>query len=61
VLKGMQLRIMLTRADGSVRATVVRGSFGVRLRTPVLGPDGNLYVTTDNRPGGDIIMKVTPN
>ena len=60
VLKGSHLRVFLLRADGSVRASVTRLATGVRLRTPVQGPDGNLYVTTDNRPGGDVILRVKP-
>ena len=61
VLKGSHLRVFFVRADGSIRGWVSRLAFGVRLRTPVQGPDGNLYVTTDARPGGDVIYRVTPN
>ena len=61
VLKGQQLRIFQLRADGSVRSTFVPFAIGVRLRAPVQGPDGNLYVTTDNRPGGDVIIRLSPN
>ncbi len=61
VLKDQQLRLFQLRADGSVRSTFVPFAIGVRLRTPVQGPDGNLYVTTDNRPGGDLILRLTPN
>ena len=32
-----------------------------RLRTPVLGPDGALYIATSNRPGNDRILRVTAN
>jgi glucose/arabinose dehydrogenase len=31
-----------------------------RLRTPVQGPDGALYITTDNGGNNDVILKVTP-
>ena len=31
-----------------------------RLRTPVMGPDGALYVTTSNGGGGDRILRVAP-
>jgi glucose/arabinose dehydrogenase len=31
-----------------------------RLRSPVQGPDGSLYITTDNGGGTDVILKVTP-
>jgi glucose/arabinose dehydrogenase len=31
-----------------------------RLRTPVQGPDGALYITTDNGGSSDVILKVTP-
>ena len=31
-----------------------------RLRSPVQGPDGNLYITTDNGGNADVILKVTP-
>ena len=61
VLKGSQLRIFQLRADGSVRSTFVPFAIGVRLRAPVQGPDGDLFVTTDNRPGGDVILRLTPN
>ena len=61
VLKGMHLRVFFVRSDGSIRVTTSRLSLGIRLRTPVEGPDGNLYVTTDARPGGDQILRVRPN
>ena len=32
-----------------------------RLRTPVMGPDGALYIATSNRPGTDRILRVTAN
>ena len=32
-----------------------------RLRSPVQGPDGNLYITTDNGGGADVILKVVPS
>ena len=32
-----------------------------RLRTPVLGPDGALYIATSNLPGNDRILRVTAN
>jgi glucose/arabinose dehydrogenase len=32
-----------------------------RLRTPVQGPDGNLYVLTSNGGGNDVILKVVPS
>ena len=35
-------------------------SFG-RLRTPVQGPDGSLYVTTSNGGNADRILRVTPS
>jgi len=31
----------------------------VRLRAVVLGPDGDLYVSTDGKAGGDEIWRVT--
>jgi len=60
VLKDMHLRIFFVRSDGSIRATTSQLSLGIRLRTPVEGPDGNLYITTDARPGGDQILRVVP-
>jgi glucose/arabinose dehydrogenase len=35
-------------------------TFG-RLRTPVQGPDGNLYVTTSNGAGNDRILRIEPS
>ena len=36
------------------------GAYG-RLRTPMLGPDGALYVTTSNGSDKDYILKVVPS
>ena len=62
-LKGSSLRMMGITADGEIvyhdtPPELVR-RFG-RLRTPVLGPDGSLYVTTSNGVGVDRILRVTP-
>ena len=32
-----------------------------RLRSPVQGPDGDLYVTTDNGGGNDKILRLSPD
>ena len=34
---------------------------GIRLRSVVQGPDGNLYITTDAGGGSDSIWKVVPS
>jgi glucose/arabinose dehydrogenase len=60
-LKGSHLRIMALDAAGDTtfsQAVTLTG-YG-RLRTPVQGPDGSLYVTTSNGGGSDQILKVTP-
>ena len=62
-LKGRSLRMMGITAEGDVVYHDVPpeldGRYG-RLRTPVLGPDGSLYVTTSNGAGVDRILRVTP-
>jgi glucose/arabinose dehydrogenase len=60
VLKGAQLRVYFPQSDGAITGTLVRLQDGVRLRSAVQGPDGNLYVSTDARAGGDQIWKVVP-
>jgi glucose/arabinose dehydrogenase len=60
-LKDRHLHVLLIDEQG--RLTGEREAltgFG-RLRQPVQGPDGNLYVTTDNGNGADVILKVTPS
>lgn len=59
-LNGQQLRFFFLDNAGrplAQQATVT--NFG-RLRSPVLGPDGNLYVTTSNGGGNDRIIRITP-
>jgi glucose/arabinose dehydrogenase len=60
-LKASQLRLFFLDAAGAVagvEAPMLTG-FG-RLRSPVQGPDGRLYVTTSNGGGADKILVVTP-
>ena len=64
-LKNQSLRIFEFTADGTFVSHVVvpelDGTYG-RLRTPMIGPDGALYVTTSNgSPGEDLILKVAPS
>jgi len=60
-LRGQQLRVLHLGADGDAVTgqDVVLTSFG-RLRSPVLGPDGALYVTTSNGGTADRILRVVP-
>jgi glucose/arabinose dehydrogenase len=60
-LKGSQLRVLqLNTAGTGVIAQWTRLTGFGRLRTPVQGPDGNLYVTTSNG-SNDQILRVTPS
>ena len=43
----------------SFRLPELEDAFG-RIRTPVQGEDGALYVTTDNGGGEDQLLRVTP-
>jgi glucose/arabinose dehydrogenase len=61
-LKGSHLRVMiLNQAGTGVIAQYSRLTNWGRLRTPMQGPDGNLYVTTANGGGNDVILRVTPS
>jgi glucose/arabinose dehydrogenase len=62
VLKDSQIRILaFDEAGRFVRAwTPAKLNTGYRMRSPVQGPDGNLYITTDNGGGSDRILKVVP-
>ena len=63
-LKTKSLRVFEFTEHGDFASQIVvpelDGSQG-RLRTPVLGPDGALYIATSNRPGNDRILRVTAN
>jgi glucose/arabinose dehydrogenase len=61
VLKGEQLRVIGLSPDGwrSVAFSVSFPGQG-RLRTPAVGPDGALYVTTGNGGNVDKILRFTP-
>ena len=61
VLKNTELRVMFLDGPGTtVGSTVVPAQLdlGVRLRSAVQGPDGSLYLTTDETAGA--VWKVTP-
>jgi glucose/arabinose dehydrogenase len=57
MLKTQKLTIMFMDANGTVTSTFDTLTNGVRLRSPVQGPDGNLYVGTDD----GRIWQVTPS
>ena len=63
-LKGRSLRVFEFTSSGALVSHVVvpelDGTYG-RLRTPMLGPDGALYLTTSNGSGSDRILKVAPS
>ena len=59
-LKGSHLRVMFLGQDGNVASTTSALAFGVRLRSAVQGPDGNLYIATDEAAPNGAIWKVTP-
>jgi aldose sugar dehydrogenase len=61
VLKGQELRVLFLDGSGTVvvgKTFAVRS--GLRLRTAVQGPDGNLYISTDAAAGGDSIWRLVP-
>ncbi|TAH33271.1 PQQ-dependent sugar dehydrogenase [Candidatus Saccharibacteria bacterium] len=60
VLKGRHLRI-LDITDGKLgeQIRILDGEYG-RLRAVTFGPDGSLYISTDNG-GDDKILKITPS
>jgi glucose/arabinose dehydrogenase len=59
-LRGEQLRVLAPDDAGrlTVQETAITGRG--RLRTPVQGPDGDLYLTTDAGGGTGRILRVTP-
>lgn len=61
VLKDTHLKILLLDENNKVtkEEKLYKGQFG-RLRASVLGPDGSLYLTTDNGTP-DQIIRITPN
>ena len=60
-LRDSKLRLFEFTPDGAFVSQVVvpelDGTFG-RLRTPMLGPDGALYVSTSNGSGADRILRI---
>jgi len=60
-LVGAKLVVLQLGANGALaRETPIFASLGVRLRVPVQGPDGALYVATDVGSGGGEIWRVVP-
>ena len=60
VLKARQLRVFLVDVAGDVRAQHIVLTNRGRLRSVIQGPDGNLYVTTDNGGSADVVLRMTP-
>jgi glucose/arabinose dehydrogenase len=62
VLKDEELLWFAITPGGGLRgAPVVTMQYGYRLRTAVEGPDGNLYLTTDDTGSRGQIWKITPS
>ncbi len=60
-LKDSQARVMFLDGNGDVSFATPILANGVRLRSAVEGPDGNLYISTDVGAGLGAIWKVTPS
>ncbi len=60
-LKDAKARVMFLDGNGNVSFTTPILANGVRLRSAVQGPDGNLYIATDVGGGGGAIWKVVPS
>jgi len=60
VLKGQHVRILTFDNQGKLAGEqAVLKNFG-RIRSAVIGPQNNLYLTTDNGDSQDKIIRVTP-
>jgi aldose sugar dehydrogenase len=62
VLKGKQLRMLELDSSGKLKTEYVlfENEFG-RIRSAVMGPEDDLYLTTDNGGGKDRIIRLYPN
>jgi aldose sugar dehydrogenase len=60
-LKDGNARVMFLDGNGNVEFATPILANGVRLRSAVQGPDGNLYISTDVGGGLGAIWKVTPS
>ncbi|MBC8090088.1 MAG: PQQ-dependent sugar dehydrogenase [Phycisphaerae bacterium] len=60
-LVGARLQILILNTNGSVKnATTMYADLSTRLRVPVMGPDGALYVATDVGGSGGQIWRIAP-
>lgn len=60
-LVGAKLVVLTFNSDGTVRSeTNLFADQSTRLRVPVLGPDGALYIATDVGSGGGAVWRVVP-
>jgi glucose/arabinose dehydrogenase len=59
-LKDSKARVMFLDSDGNVTFATPVLANGVRLRSAVQGPDGNLYIATDVGGGNGAIWRVVP-
>ncbi len=60
VLKDTQVRLLDISADGTIKSEEkILDTFG-RIRSVREGPDGSVYISTDNSGGKDKIIRVTP-
>jgi aldose sugar dehydrogenase len=60
-LKDSKARVMFLDGNGNVSFATPILENGVRLRSAVQGPDGNLYIATDVGGGLGAIWKITPS
>lgn len=60
-LKDSKVRIMFLDGAGAVTGAYPTLALGFRVRSVVQGPDGSLYVSTDNGSNNDAIWHVVPS